>query len=225
MEDWWPDDIRFAGAEHLDAEFVAGYDTKARFDPASDVALLQRYGLDDDSTLIDLGAGTGTLSVAVAATGASVVAIDPSPAMVDAIAAGPVNAWWSIWDSPSSRTTAPIMRRSEERRSSPDPGAVARHSRYRYFATKSPDELRQGYQPNNGLGDLVITPRRIAASRRRGRTVPLAETPWLVIGTGAGVVRRSVGEEGDRRADRTVRSRGGGRRTAAPIRRTIRTLR
>ena len=36
-------------------------------------------------SLADLGAGTGTFAVAVAQTGASVVAVDPSPAMVNAI--------------------------------------------------------------------------------------------------------------------------------------------
>ena len=85
MEDWWLDEVRFAGDEHLDAAYVAGYDAKARFDPDPDVALLRRYGLGRESMLIDLGAGTGTFAIAAAETGASVVAVDPSPAMVDAI--------------------------------------------------------------------------------------------------------------------------------------------
>lgn len=85
MEDWWLDEMRFVGEEHLDARWVAGYDGKARFDPTPDIELLQRHGLDEGSTVIDLGAGTGTFAEAVARTGASVVAVDPSPVMVETI--------------------------------------------------------------------------------------------------------------------------------------------
>jgi SAM-dependent methyltransferase len=82
VDDWWLDEVGYAGAEHLDADFVAGYDAKQRFDPAADVEALVARGLAPRTRLLDLGAGTGTFTVAAAATGADVVAIDVSPAMI-----------------------------------------------------------------------------------------------------------------------------------------------
>jgi SAM-dependent methyltransferase len=63
---------------------VAGYDRKTGFDVAADVALLRGLGLTGDATLVDLGAGTGLLAAAVAPFAGRVVAVDPSPAMLDA---------------------------------------------------------------------------------------------------------------------------------------------
>lgn len=84
MHDWWFDERRHAGDEHLDADFVAGYDRKQQFDPRPDVARLVELGLGPGSTLVDLGCGTGTFAVAAAGTGAQVTAVDISPAMVAA---------------------------------------------------------------------------------------------------------------------------------------------
>jgi SAM-dependent methyltransferase len=81
------DETAFAGPEHLDPAYVAGYDRKAAFDPADDVAVLRSHGLDDDSTVIDLGAGTGTFALAVAPYCGRVIAVDISPAMVAALRA------------------------------------------------------------------------------------------------------------------------------------------
>jgi SAM-dependent methyltransferase len=78
-------EIALAGPEHLDAAYVAAYDQKAGFDPAGDLDALQGRGLDANSTLIDFGAGTGTLAVAAARICKRVIAVDVSPAMVDAI--------------------------------------------------------------------------------------------------------------------------------------------
>ena len=77
-----PDELASAGAEHLDPRYVAGYDRKARFDPEEDLALLRARGLGAGSTLVDLGAGTGTFAIGVAAEAARVVAVDPSPPMI-----------------------------------------------------------------------------------------------------------------------------------------------
>ena len=77
------DERAFAGAEHLDPAYVAGYDRKTGFDVEDDVALLRKQGLGRDSTLVDLGAGTGLFAAAVAPLVGRVVAVDPSPAMVD----------------------------------------------------------------------------------------------------------------------------------------------
>jgi len=77
------DERAFAGDEHLDPAYVAGYDRKTGFDVQADVALLRELGLDGESTLVDLGAGTGLLAAAVAPLARRVVAVDPSPAMLD----------------------------------------------------------------------------------------------------------------------------------------------
>ena len=81
------DETAFAGPEHLDPAYVAGYDRKAAFDAADDVAVLRSHGLDDDSTVIDFGAGTGTFAIAVAPYCGRVIAVDISPAMVAALRA------------------------------------------------------------------------------------------------------------------------------------------
>jgi SAM-dependent methyltransferase len=85
LKSWWLDELTTAGAEHLDGAYVAGYDKKAQFNPSEDIELLQALGLDETSTVVDLGSGTGTFALAAAALGASVVAVDVAPAMVDAL--------------------------------------------------------------------------------------------------------------------------------------------
>jgi SAM-dependent methyltransferase len=77
------DERGLAGAEHLDPSYVAGYDRKAGVEACDDVELLQRLGLDGDSTVVDLGAGTGLFAQAVAPLARRVVAVDPSPAMLE----------------------------------------------------------------------------------------------------------------------------------------------
>src|SRR5438270_12448434 len=78
------DEIAFAGPEHLDPAYMTGYDRKADFDPASDLGVLRQHGFGKDSLLIDFGAGTGTFALAAAAECQQVIAIDISPAMVEA---------------------------------------------------------------------------------------------------------------------------------------------
>jgi len=80
------DELARAGHEHLDAAYVGGYDRKAGFDAdaADEVGLLRGLGLGEHSTLVDLGAGTGTLALAAAATCRRVVTVDVSPEMVAA---------------------------------------------------------------------------------------------------------------------------------------------
>lgn len=76
------DERAYAGAEHLDPAYVAGYDAKTGFEVGPDVELLRAYGLGADSTLVELGAGTGLLSAAAAPHCRRVVAVDPSAAML-----------------------------------------------------------------------------------------------------------------------------------------------
>jgi ubiquinone/menaquinone biosynthesis C-methylase UbiE len=82
---WWLDESAHAGPEHLDADYVAGYERKAGFDPTEDLDALRAHGLDRDSTLLDLGAGTGTFAIAAASVCGRVIAVDVSPAMTAAL--------------------------------------------------------------------------------------------------------------------------------------------
>ena len=63
---WYLDELAHAGREHLDPEYVASYDAKTGLEIQPDVALLRELGMDERSTVVDLGAGTGILSAAVA---------------------------------------------------------------------------------------------------------------------------------------------------------------
>ena len=83
-ESWMIDELDWAGPEHLDTAFVAGYDQKqGRPDPSSDVEVLAAQGLSSTSTVIDLGAGTGTFALAAARRFGHVTAVDVSPAMLN----------------------------------------------------------------------------------------------------------------------------------------------
>jgi SAM-dependent methyltransferase len=84
---WWLDERAHAGEEHLDSGYVAGYDRKAQVDPAEDIDALRRHGLRPDTVVVDLGAGTGTFTAAVAPLCRRVVAVDVSPPMVAALRA------------------------------------------------------------------------------------------------------------------------------------------
>ena len=81
--DWMLDELAHAGPEHLDPGYVEGYDRKAQFDPGVALAAIRELGFGSDSTLVDLGAGTGVFAFASAAECRSVVAADVSPAMVE----------------------------------------------------------------------------------------------------------------------------------------------
>jgi SAM-dependent methyltransferase len=87
MSDWWLDELAHAGAEHLDAEYVAGYERKAGFDPSDDLDALQRHGFGSDSMVVDLGAGTGAFAISAARLCRHVIAVDVSPAMTHALRA------------------------------------------------------------------------------------------------------------------------------------------
>jgi len=79
---WWPDESTYAGAEHLDPEYVAAFDRKSPTDWSERVAALARLGIGATSTVIDIGAGTGTFALAVRPHVLRVIAVDASPAMV-----------------------------------------------------------------------------------------------------------------------------------------------
>jgi ubiquinone/menaquinone biosynthesis C-methylase UbiE len=79
---WLLDELASAGRENLDAEHVARYDAKEDAAAAEEVALLERLGLTRGSVVVELGAGTGQFTVAVARACGRVVAVDVSDPML-----------------------------------------------------------------------------------------------------------------------------------------------
>jgi SAM-dependent methyltransferase len=80
---WYPGEREHAGPEHLDAAHVAGYDAKTGLDLEDALALLRRHGLGAETTLVDLGCGTGLVAAAAASEAGRVIGVDPSPAMLE----------------------------------------------------------------------------------------------------------------------------------------------
>jgi ubiquinone/menaquinone biosynthesis C-methylase UbiE len=87
MASWMLDETAFAGRENLDADHVAAYDDKEDSHGPAEAALLAELGLGPGSTVLDLGAGTGQFTLAAAALGATVVAVDISAVMLERLRA------------------------------------------------------------------------------------------------------------------------------------------
>lgn len=79
---WLLDEVASAGRENLDPAHVSQYDAKMDADAAAEVRLLTEHGLTPASVVVDLGAGTGQFTLAVAPMCARVVAVDVSPVML-----------------------------------------------------------------------------------------------------------------------------------------------
>lgn len=82
-EQWFFDELAHAGKEHRDPAYAAAYDRKAQTDPTIDLARLEALGLNDETSLVDFGAGTGTFALAAARVCKRVVAVDVSSPMLD----------------------------------------------------------------------------------------------------------------------------------------------
>ncbi len=82
---WLLDEVASAGRENLDAGHVARDDAKEDASARGEVELLVSLGLDQDSVLVDIGAGTGQLALPPSRRCARVVAVDVSPVMLDAL--------------------------------------------------------------------------------------------------------------------------------------------
>lgn len=80
---WMLDEQQSAGRENLDALHVLQYDAKEDASAAHEVSLLLALGLDQDAAVVDPGAGTGQLTLAIAPACARITAADVSPVMVD----------------------------------------------------------------------------------------------------------------------------------------------
>jgi ubiquinone/menaquinone biosynthesis C-methylase UbiE len=80
---WLLDEMTSIGRENLDEWHVSRYDEKEDADAATEVRLLQSEGLRQGSTVVDLGAGTGQFALAAAEVCQRVIAVDPSPVMLN----------------------------------------------------------------------------------------------------------------------------------------------
>jgi SAM-dependent methyltransferase len=87
MAGWMLDEVASAGRENLDPVHVARYDAKEDAGAAGEVALLSGWGLGRGAVVVDIGAGTGQFTLAVAPMCERVVAVDVSPVMLDALRA------------------------------------------------------------------------------------------------------------------------------------------
>jgi len=85
MKERWLDELAHAGPEHLDPGYVAAYERKAGYDATADVDALRHHGLTAGDTVIDMGAGVGTFAAAIAPFCREVIAVDVSPAMIQAL--------------------------------------------------------------------------------------------------------------------------------------------
>jgi ubiquinone/menaquinone biosynthesis C-methylase UbiE len=79
---WLLDEVASAGRENLDPQHVSRYDSKEDAGAGAEVALLCGLGLRQDSVVIDIGAGTGQFTLAVATRCAQVIAVDVSSVML-----------------------------------------------------------------------------------------------------------------------------------------------
>jgi len=82
---WLLDELRHAGVENLDTAHVDRYDEKEDSGAPAEVALCKSLGLDSTSTVVDIGAGTGQFTLAVAPWCRRVAAVDVSPIMCAAL--------------------------------------------------------------------------------------------------------------------------------------------
>lgn len=79
---WLLDELARAGRENLYVDHAARYDQKEDARAGSEISLLASLGLDERSTVVDLGAGTGQFALAAAPRCERVVAVDVSPVML-----------------------------------------------------------------------------------------------------------------------------------------------
>lgn len=86
------DELANAGRENLDSGHVSLYDAKEDAGAADEAALCLQLGLTSDSTVVDIGAGTGQFVLAVSSACARVVAVDVSPLMLERLRAKVVDA-------------------------------------------------------------------------------------------------------------------------------------
>ena len=80
---WLLDEVANAGRENLDRAHVERYDRKMDARALDEIELLRSAGLGASSVVVDLGTGTGQFALTVSPTCRRVVAVDPSPVMLE----------------------------------------------------------------------------------------------------------------------------------------------
>ncbi|QSB15452.1 GNAT family N-acetyltransferase [Natronosporangium hydrolyticum] len=81
---WRLEELAHAGPEHLDPEFVAGFDRKQGHpDPAVEISALRAAGVGPAATVVDFGAGTGQFAIPAAREFARVIAVDVAEPMLE----------------------------------------------------------------------------------------------------------------------------------------------
>jgi ubiquinone/menaquinone biosynthesis C-methylase UbiE len=84
---WLLDERAHAGREHFDEKHARRYDAKEDAHAVEEIGLLQSAGmLDSGGVVVDLGAGSGQFTLAVAEVCKRVVAVDVSPVMLARLA-------------------------------------------------------------------------------------------------------------------------------------------
>jgi ubiquinone/menaquinone biosynthesis C-methylase UbiE len=85
-DSWWLDERSHAGREHFDEQHARRYDAKMDAGAPDEIRMLQDAGfLDVDSMVVDLGAGSGQFTLAVAPVCRWVVAVDVSSVMLEVL--------------------------------------------------------------------------------------------------------------------------------------------
>lgn len=79
---WIPDELAVAGQENRDPAHAARYDKKMNAEAKRELAELLQHGIGKESTVVDLGAGTGQFVMEVAPVVKRVVAVDVSEVML-----------------------------------------------------------------------------------------------------------------------------------------------
>lgn len=82
--DWYHDDLQHVGLDFSDPVQVATYDARQRSTDQAAAQLLHDIGARPGHTLADIGCGTGVLACQAALAGCQVLAVDISPAMLEA---------------------------------------------------------------------------------------------------------------------------------------------
>src|SRR5215471_19095194 len=73
---WLLDEVASAGRENRDVKHASQYDAKEDAAALEELTLLKELGLNEQSEVVDMGAGTGQFALAAASTCARVVAVD-----------------------------------------------------------------------------------------------------------------------------------------------------
>jgi ubiquinone/menaquinone biosynthesis C-methylase UbiE len=79
---WLLDEVASAGRENRDVKHASQYDAKEDAGALEELTLLKQLGLNEQSEVVDMGAGTGQFALAAASACARVIAVDVSPVML-----------------------------------------------------------------------------------------------------------------------------------------------